>query len=254
MGAKNFPSSHLPRWAQAAFGPRKAWPADPLRPPSRRPDAAPHPSSAPFPLRWRRRGFLQTGEGRGTSQWIRSLQPNEKMPRIPLIKFPKRNLKAPSPSVPGAPSCFPPIILLFPRRISHELSKFPRCLLVAAASQPADQHATLMSRLGKHEIPLSPLQRALFMWICLASWFEYSVVGCHTGSYISISARAHWSVWLIASTLWHTPSVFIYMCIRFVLSQNLTGFIEKNNNIYDIKFVLLSPLWNTGWWCICWVV
>ncbi|CAL5042534.1 unnamed protein product [Urochloa decumbens] len=38
------------------------------------------------------------------------------MPRIPLIKFPKRNLKAPSPSAP-------------------------------AASQPADQHATLMSRL-----------------------------------------------------------------------------------------------------------
>uniref|UniRef100_A0A0A9HMX7 Uncharacterized protein n=1 Tax=Arundo donax TaxID=35708 RepID=A0A0A9HMX7_ARUDO len=44
------------------------------------------------------------------------------MPRIPLIKFPKRNLKAPSPSTP--------------------------------ASQPADQHATLMSRLGaKVEAP-----------------------------------------------------------------------------------------------------
>ncbi|KAL6602787.1 hypothetical protein ACP70R_043148 [Stipagrostis hirtigluma subsp. patula] len=41
------------------------------------------------------------------------------MPRIPMIRFPKRNLKAPSPS-PSAP----------------------------AASQPADQHATLMSRLG----------------------------------------------------------------------------------------------------------
>uniref|UniRef100_A0A804PXE3 Uncharacterized protein n=1 Tax=Zea mays TaxID=4577 RepID=A0A804PXE3_MAIZE len=39
------------------------------------------------------------------------------MPRIPLIRFPKRNLKAPSPSAP-------------------------------AASQPADQHATLMFRLG----------------------------------------------------------------------------------------------------------
>ncbi|KAF8667871.1 hypothetical protein HU200_052494 [Digitaria exilis] len=39
------------------------------------------------------------------------------MPRIPLIKFPKRNLKAPSPSAP-------------------------------ASSQPVDQHATLMSRLG----------------------------------------------------------------------------------------------------------
>ncbi|KAG8075617.1 hypothetical protein GUJ93_ZPchr0006g44772 [Zizania palustris] len=39
----------------------------------------------------------------------------EMPPRIPLIKFPKRNLKAPSPP----------------------------------AAQPADQHATLMSRLGK---------------------------------------------------------------------------------------------------------
>uniref|UniRef100_A0A804PWK7 Uncharacterized protein n=1 Tax=Zea mays TaxID=4577 RepID=A0A804PWK7_MAIZE len=39
------------------------------------------------------------------------------MPRIPLIRFPKRNLKAPSPSAP-------------------------------AASQPADQHATLMFRLA----------------------------------------------------------------------------------------------------------
>ncbi|CAN6163858.1 unnamed protein product [Urochloa humidicola] len=47
------------------------------------------------------------------------------MPRIPLIKFPKRNLKAPSPSAP-------------------------------AASQPADQHATLMSRLAaKVEAPPS---------------------------------------------------------------------------------------------------
>ncbi|XP_035818071.1 uncharacterized protein [Zea mays] len=45
------------------------------------------------------------------------------MPRIPLIKFPKRNLKAPSAPVP---------------------------------SQPADQHATLMSRLGaKAEAPSS---------------------------------------------------------------------------------------------------
>ncbi|NP_001143346.1 uncharacterized protein LOC100275959 [Zea mays] len=47
------------------------------------------------------------------------------MPRIPLIRFPKRNLKAPSPSAP-------------------------------AASQPADQHATLMFRLGaKAEAPSS---------------------------------------------------------------------------------------------------
>ncbi|CAL5038809.1 unnamed protein product [Urochloa humidicola] len=46
------------------------------------------------------------------------------MPRIPLIKFPKRNLKAPSPSAP-------------------------------AASQPADQHATLMSRLAAKVAPPS---------------------------------------------------------------------------------------------------
>ncbi|KAF0932024.1 hypothetical protein E2562_007831 [Oryza meyeriana var. granulata] len=48
------------------------------------------------------------------------------MPRIPLIKFPTRNLKPPSPSSP------PP------------------------AAQPADQHASLMSRLGaKSEAPPS---------------------------------------------------------------------------------------------------
>ncbi|KAF7109508.1 hypothetical protein CFC21_109753 [Triticum aestivum] len=44
------------------------------------------------------------------------------MPRIPMIRFPKRHLKVPSP----------------------------------AAAQPADQHATLMSRLGaKVEAPSS---------------------------------------------------------------------------------------------------
>ncbi|CAL5042538.1 unnamed protein product [Urochloa decumbens] len=48
------------------------------------------------------------------------------MPRIPLIKFPKRNLKAPSPSAP--------------------------------ASQPADQHATLMSRL---DVPSPPSHTAV---------------------------------------------------------------------------------------------
>uniref|UniRef100_A0A0A9FNW5 Uncharacterized protein n=1 Tax=Arundo donax TaxID=35708 RepID=A0A0A9FNW5_ARUDO len=51
------------------------------------------------------------------------------MPRIPLIKFPKRNLKGPSPSPSPSPSA-------------------------PAASQTADQHATLMSRLGaKAEAP-----------------------------------------------------------------------------------------------------
>ncbi|XP_006656139.1 uncharacterized protein LOC102712453 [Oryza brachyantha] len=48
------------------------------------------------------------------------------MPRIPLIKFPRRNPKLPSPS-PSSP-----------------------------AAQPAEQHATLMSRLGaKSEAPSS---------------------------------------------------------------------------------------------------
>ncbi|WVZ79988.1 hypothetical protein U9M48_027508 [Paspalum notatum var. saurae] len=52
------------------------------------------------------------------------------MPRIPMIRFPKRNLKAPSPSAP-------------------------------AASQPADQHATFTSRLGKHRIPSNLLVQAV---------------------------------------------------------------------------------------------
>ncbi|CAL5038810.1 unnamed protein product [Urochloa decumbens] len=81
------------------------------------------------------------------------------MPRIPLIKFPKRNLKAPSPSAPGAPSCLHPITLLFPHMIPYKFSKFLRFfgfyLLVAAASQPADQHATLMSRLAAKVAPPS---------------------------------------------------------------------------------------------------
>jgi hypothetical protein len=108
MGEKNFPFSHLPRCASGFWSKKNNRTLQPDRlTPTHRPDAAPHPSSAPFPLCRRRRGFLQSGEGRGACQWIRSLQPDEKMPRIPLIKFPKRNLKAPSPSTPGAPSCFP---------------------------------------------------------------------------------------------------------------------------------------------------
>jgi hypothetical protein len=62
---------------------------------------------------------------------------------------------------------FCPILLLFPHMIYHELSKFLRFFGTlspcAAASQPADQHATLMSRLGKHEIPLSHLVPAVFV-------------------------------------------------------------------------------------------